>query len=291
MINKIQVPKDKAQDINRSKTRWLDGKCVSLDEGPAVTLFLDHTYETVTDEEGAEVEIVLAFPVRVSKPVTRAKAINAAEMAAYGLTSADEVASLAASLSRKFRANINDTEVKEHDEFIAWTKTELDKIGLSVRDGYKPDTTQPGLQDMMALSRMLFTTANISAEQAVSVKNFAPVWGGEDARFGTEVAPGFRLRVVDKENDVNDLFEVIQKHTLQEVWKPGTTGTESLYKRIDEQHQGTMDDPIPYPADGNLSLTLGKFYIEEGVIYECIESVGPLYAKLRDCPRYAKAVG
>ena len=46
----------------------------------------------------------------------------------------------------------------------------------------------------------------------------------------------------------------------------------------------------PYPADGNMSLELGKYYKEDGTTYECIEATTPLYAKLRDCPRYAKAI-
>lgn len=116
------------------------------------------------------------------------------------------------------------------------------------------------------------------------------MWGEEGAEFGKEVDTGFRLRIVEKEKDVNDLFEVIQKHTLQSQWKPGSTGTESIYKRIDEQHAGTKEDPIPYPADGNMSLELGKYYKEDGITYECIEATTPLYAKLRDCPRYAKAI-
>lgn len=289
-VNKVQVPINAEQDNNKNKTTWLNGKYVSLDEGPAVTLFIGHTKETVIEADGREMEIALAFPVRVVKPVTRNKAINAAEMEAYGLTSALEVASLNASLSRKFREDINDTEVKEHDEFISWVKAELDEIGLSSHDGYKPDTTQPGLQDVMALSKMLYSTANLLAESAVKVKNFAPVWGEEGAEFGKEVDTGFRLRIVEKEKDVNDLFEVIQKHTIQSQWKPGSTGTESIYKRIDEQHAGTKEDPIPYPADGNMSLELGKYYKEDGITYECIEATTPLYAKLRDCPRYAKAI-
>ncbi len=247
-VNKVQVPINAEQDNNKNKTTWLNGKYVSLDEGPAVTLFIGHTKETVIEADGREMEIALAFPVRVVKPVTRNKAINAAEMEAYGLTSALEVASLNASLSRKFREDINDTEVIEHDEFISWVKAELDEIGLSSHDGYKPDTTQPGLQDVMALSKMLYSTANLPAESAVKVKNFAPVWGEEGAEFGKEVDTGFRLRIVEKEKDVNDLFEVIQKHTIQSQWKPGSTGTESIYKRIDEQHAGTKEDPIPYPA-------------------------------------------
>jgi hypothetical protein len=64
------------------------------------------------------------------KPVSRANLICAAEMQAYGLVSSMEVASLGASLSRKYRENNDDPEVKEHDEFIRWVKNGLTAIGM-----------------------------------------------------------------------------------------------------------------------------------------------------------------
>ena len=55
----------------------------------------------------------------------------AEEMEAYGLRSSMEVASLNASLARKHRLDPDDSEVTEHDNFIAWVKRELDSIGLT----------------------------------------------------------------------------------------------------------------------------------------------------------------
>lgn len=129
-VNKIQVPSAEAQDCNKNQTIWRNGLCILIDEGPSVTLFLAHENETIVNEDGEEEVITRAFPIRVSKPVTRAKAINAAEMEAYQLTSALGVASLSASLSRKFREDPSDAECKEHDQFIARVKQELNKIGL-----------------------------------------------------------------------------------------------------------------------------------------------------------------
>lgn len=112
-----------------------NGKCVRVDEGHGKeTVFLGHYTETITEQRGdKEVEntITRAFAVRVDKPVTRGSIINAAEMEAYDLHSPMDVASLAADLARKSRANADDAEVKEHDEFIAWVKEEMDKIGFT----------------------------------------------------------------------------------------------------------------------------------------------------------------
>lgn len=129
-INYVAVPAFESEDINRDKTEWKNGKCISIDEGDFVTLYVGHhTEETITLENGSEYTPVKAFPIRVMKPVNRDMAINAAEMEAYCLNSAMEVASFSASMARKHRENSKDQEVKEHDAFISWVKEELTKIG------------------------------------------------------------------------------------------------------------------------------------------------------------------
>lgn len=69
-------------------------------------------------------------------------------------------------------------------------------------------------------------------------------------------------------------------HTFQADWVPGV-GTESLYTRIDETHDGTQYDPIPY--DGNMELEAGLYYTQGGVTYLCHRSTGqPVYNALSD---------
>lgn len=94
--------------------------------GSYVTLYFFH--EDETDAEGNLV--TRAFAVPVEKPVTRARAINAAEMEAYGLRDAMEVASFNAALARKSRENPYDLECIEHDQLIETVKVELDRIGI-----------------------------------------------------------------------------------------------------------------------------------------------------------------
>lgn len=64
-----------------------------------------------------------------------------------------------------------------------------------------------------------------------------------------------------------DLYKTAQENlTFQSHYVPGQ-GTESLYTRIDEKHEGSIDDPIP--AFVNMEYFQGKYYIENGVIYLC----------------------
>lgn len=69
-------------------------------------------------------------------------------------------------------------------------------------------------------------------------------------------------------------------HTFQKDWVPGV-GTESIYTRIDETHDGTQYDPIPY--DGNMVLEAGLYYTQGGVVYLCNRDTGqPVYNALAD---------
>lgn len=53
--------------------------------------------------------------------------------------------------------------------------------------------------------------------------------------------------------------------------------TAALYERIDEEHAGTLEDPIPYA--NTMTVYNGKYYQEAGITYKCIRDSGqPLYA-------------
>ena len=72
---------------------------------------------------------------------------------------------------------------------------------------------------------------------------------------------------------------MMQESPSQE-WVPGV-GTESLYTRIDETHDGSKYDPIPY--DGNMVLENGKYYVQDGVTYVGTRnSENPVYHALKD---------
>lgn len=105
-------------------------------------------------------------------------------------------------------------------------------------------------------------SADLTTEEALAKKDYFPAW--KDL-IGTEVDVSFRF-CYD-----GTLYEVIQKHTPQEDWKPGT-GTESLYKVVQIEHAGTLDDPIPWVH--NMELEKGKYYTDKDVLYLCIRDSG-----------------
>ncbi len=68
-----------------------------------------------------------------------------------------------------------------------------------------------------------------------------------------------------------NLWKCRQAHTSQSGWEPGP-GTESLWTVINEYYAGDEYDPIPY--EGNMVLEKGKYYTQDGVLYECIRDSG-----------------
>lgn len=128
--NFIEVPTTLEQDINKEHSVWFDGKYISLDEGDYITVFIGHYSDSYIDINGNEMKSTRAYPIRISKPISRDKLINAAEMNEYNLVTAMDVASFNAALARKTRDDEDSTEVKEHDDFINWIKSELTKIGI-----------------------------------------------------------------------------------------------------------------------------------------------------------------
>lgn len=123
------------------------------------------------------------------------------------------------------------------------------------------------VQEMMV--RAQINTLIVDDQTALRMVAYYPDWTA-----GTAYAVGDRL-VYN-----GDLYKVLQAHTAQETWLPGT-GTESLYARIDEQHDGSKYDPIPY--SGNMALEAGKYYSQSGKTYLCNRDTGnPVYNALRE---------
>ena len=123
------------------------------------------------------------------------------------------------------------------------------------------------VQEMMV--RAQINTLAVDDATALRMVAYYPEWTA-----GTAYAAGDRLVYDGK------LYKALKAHTSQETWLPGA-GTESLYTRIDEQHDGTKYDPIPY--SGNMALEAGKYYSQSGKTYLCNRGTGnPVYNALAE---------
>lgn len=120
-------------------------------------------------------------------------------------------------------------------------------------------------------------TLNLSAVEALEVKNWYPIWGEtENFREGDTITAGTKMQYGDR------LWQALQDHTLMSIYPPSIT-TASLYKEVtpDDDTLGTKDNPIEY--NGNMALEEGKYYTQDGVVYLCTrDTVNPVYHALKD---------
>lgn len=107
-------------------------------------------------------------------------------------------------------------------------------------------------------------TESMTDKQALKVATYVERWKPD-----TIYKEGKRVAVVEGEEIT--LYRVVQEHTSQAQYPP-SQDTASLYTRIDEEHAGTKEDPIPYRV--NIEVFADKYYIEDDVVYRCIRDSG-----------------
>ena len=118
------------------------------------------------------------------------------------------------------------------------------------------------------LIRAQINTLDVDDSTALRMMDYYPAW-----ESGKAYTVGYKVTYNGK------LYRVGMAHTSQADWTPDTAVT--LFERIDETHNGSKYDPIPY--DGNMALESGKYYTQDGVTYLCTrDTVNPVYNALAD---------
>lgn len=108
---------------------------------------------------------------------------------------------------------------------------------------------------------------HLTDSDAVQAKSLYPLWR-DLVKLGsvdTQGKTGFRFYY---EED-RELYKCVNANpTFQADWIPGLS-TSALYVRVDESHEGSVNDPIP--ADRGMEYIYGKYYIdpEDGKVYLC----------------------
>ena len=160
-------------------------------------------------------------------------------------------------------------------KYIDLTTAELAAVKAEQAKAALMERTRPLTAEEVSamLIKQQINTLGVDDNTALRMVEFYPAWNGLIGQ--TVDKAGFRFTYGGK------LYKTIPaNHTFQANWVPGV-GTESLYTRIDETHDGTQYDSIPY--DGNMELTAGLYYIQDGVTYLCTrDTVNPVYNALSE---------
>lgn len=175
---------------------------------------------------------------------------------------------------------LHEEYVKNIDEFDVLTRYEFDSTEFtelmnSEAWTHGEDYVQPNedyakvraMQILTAETKANINTMKMSNTEALSVKEFYPEWSADSV----QVKKGEKYQYNGK------LYEVVQDHTTQSNWSPGNQS--SLWVEVVEDHEGTLEDPIPYNEELNpmwqgMILEEGKYYTQSGVVYKCIRNTG-----------------
>jgi hypothetical protein len=109
---------------------------------------------------------------------------------------------------------------------------------------------------------------SLGDDEAIQIKNIYPEW-----EVGVEYTTRKKVQYKGK------LYRCLSAHTSQADWTPDVVP--SLWTVIDEEHKGTVNDPIPYV--NGMELYAGKYYEQYGVVYYCNRDTGiPVHSDLKD---------
>lgn len=161
---------------------------------------------------------------------------------------------------------INELNFKlELPEEVHTTQVELGRLASNRQKNSKENQA-------ILFAKMTINATPLTDNQAISVKNLHPEW---KEFIGKSLSTGFRVLHEDA------LYKVRQDISVVLENQPPSIYTAALYEEINETHDGTKTDPIPY--NNNMELELGKYYSQNGVTYMCFrDSQQPVYQNLAD---------
>lgn len=148
----------------------------------------------------------------------------------------------------------NYDEVTEEEGLALIQQKEAAESINTIEDIYKAVS-------MASVVPLVINSIPMSNNEALKRKKSFPVWK-EDLG---EIKQGEKYQCDDL------LWECIKGHTTQANWKPSLE-TASLWKVVNEEHEGTIDDAIPYTPP--MELFLDKYYTQNGVLYRCTRDSG-----------------
>lgn len=146
-----------------------------------------------------------------------------------------------------------DEEYEEVEEYIEMEGASTYEEVLAVKESVETDR---------ANTIRKINHINLTNEEALSVKELYPRW--ED-KVGNTIEIGYITLYKD------NLWRARQTHTVLEIYPP-SLDTASLYEKIDKEHSGEANDPIPYAPP--MEIFVGKHYTEDGVVYRCTRNSG-----------------
>ena len=175
-------------------------------------------------------------------------------------------------LHEEYAKNIDEFNVLTRYEFDSQEFTDLmnSEAWTHGEDYQQPNEDYAKIKAMQILTARItkeINTMNLSNTEALSVKEFYPVWNENS----------LSINKVDKYQHNGKLYEADQAHTSEANFSPDRMS--SIWHVVVEDHDGTLEDPIPYNEELNplwqgMILEEGKYYTQSGTVYKCTRDSG-----------------
>lgn len=134
----------------------------------------------------------------------------------------------------------------------------------------------------MIIAEQINTLA-VDDATALRMMAFYPDFDDLVERKYTAKDAGYKFRYGDV------LYKTAQPDIAFVAHYPPGVGMESMYTRIDEVHDGSEFDPIPFVT--NMVLEQGKYYTDGGVLYYCYNGSGnAVHGSLAHMAAFVKVV-
>lgn len=150
--------------------------------------------------------------------------------------------------------------ILENGKYRKLTKEEFEDI---IRNIQTPTQEQQALSFVKALA---MTATTLSDQKALSMPDILPTWA-ELLERGEKIAQGVCLM------KDGQCYRVMQEVAPIESQPPGADGMLAVYRPIDKEHAGTLEDPIPWV--NGMDCFKGKYYSNEGEVYLCKQDMTP----------------
>lgn len=155
----------------------------------------------------------------------------------------------------------------DYDEAIDLTEVDYEEVegyiyvdGVETLDEVK-EMRKAYESEIAKVSRKI-NHIGLTDNEALSVAEFYPTW---ETMIGKTMEKGFISQYNGK------LWKSRQEHTPLEVYPP-SMDTAALYEVVVYEHEGTIDDPIPYTPP--MEIYEGKYYTQYGFKYVCLRDSG-----------------
>ena len=102
---------------------------------------------------------------------------------------------------------------------------------------------------------------DLSNNDAIKFKDYLPDWADY---VGKSLPINFKFKYNNQPYQTIQYINVVLSDQTPDI-------VYSLYKIIDEEHDGTLEDPIPYQQQ--MSIEKGKYYIQYDVVYIAIQNM------------------